>query len=65
MSPVKMKSMRIQKGWTQAYVAERTGLTITHISDIENRKSKPSYTVLCKLEDLFESSHRELFKPTD
>lgn len=65
MSPVKMKNMRIQKGWTQAYVAKYIGLTITHVSDIENGKSKPSYTVLCKLEDLFESSHRELFKPVD
>lgn len=56
-----MKLIRKQKGWTQSFVAEKIGLTITSVSDIENCKAKPSYEVLCKLEDLFEMDHRRLF----
>ena len=65
MFPTRMKAERIKRGWTQKNVAEKRQLTVTAISDIENGKSKPSYKVLCELEDLFELTHRELFKHVD
>lgn len=65
MFPTRMKAERIKMGWTQKDVAEKLQLTVTAISDIENGKSKPSYKVLCELENLFELTHRELFKPVD
>ena len=61
MPTTRMKKERIGKGWTQKQLAEKTGLTPTAISDIENGKAKPSYKVLCMLEDLFGLTHRELF----
>lgn len=65
MSPTVMKAERIKRGWTQKFIAEKVHLTVTSISDIENGKAKPSYKVLCELEDLFEMSHRELFRTLD
>lgn len=65
MSPTVMKAERIKRGWTQKFIAEQVHLTVTSISDIENGKAKPSYKVLCELEDLFEMSHRELFRTLD
>jgi len=65
MFPTKMKEERIKRGWTQKKVADVVGLTTTAVSDIENGKAKPSYKVLCALEDLFELTHRELFKSVD
>jgi len=60
MPTTRMKQERIKHGWTQKYIAEITGLTPTSISDIENGNAKPSYKVLCVLEDLFKLTHREL-----
>ncbi len=65
MFPTKMKKERIKRGWTQKKVADAVQLTTTAISDIENGKSKPSYKVLCELENLFGLTHRELFKSVD
>ena len=65
MFPTRMKKERIERGWTQKHVAETVHLTVTAISDIENGKAKPSYKVLCELEDLFELTHRDLFKSVD
>lgn len=65
MFPTKMKKERIKREWTQKKVADAVQLTTTAISDIENGKSKPSYKVLCELENLFGLTHRELFKSVD
>ena len=65
MFPTKMKEERIKRGWTQKMISEKVNLTTTAISDIENGKAKPSYKVLCELEDLFGLTHRELFKSVD
>ncbi len=65
MFPTKMKEERIKRGWTQKKVADVVGLTTAAVSDIENGKAKPSYKVLCALEDLFGLTHRELFKSID
>lgn len=56
-----LRQERIQRGWTQNYVAEKTGLSLTAIQKIETGQRKPSYDVLVKLEDLFGLTHRQLF----
>lgn len=61
MPSSKMRSERLRRKWTQSFVAQIVGVTVTSISDIENGKAKPSYRVLCALEELFEMSHRDLF----
>ncbi|MCX4270533.1 MAG: helix-turn-helix transcriptional regulator [Lachnospiraceae bacterium] len=65
MFPTKMKEERIKRGWTQKKVADTVRLTTAAISDIENGKARPSYKVLCELEDLFGLSHRKLFQFVD
>lgn len=60
-----MKRERLNKGWTQQYVAERVGITKAAISDMETGRRKPSYAVLLKLEDLFGLTHRKLFAETN
>ena len=65
MKYLQMRQERINKGWTQDYVAQRIGVTNTTIHDIETSRRKPSYDVLLKLENLFNKSHRELFAVAD
>lgn len=60
-----MKRERLNKGWTQQYVAEHIGVTKAAISDMETGRRKPSFDVLVKLEDLFGLTHRKLFAETN
>ena len=61
----KLRQERIDRDWTLEFVANYTGVTNQSISAIETGKTKPSYAVLLKLENLFGKSHRELLEPTD
>lgn len=61
----RMRYERIKKDWTQAFVGQQVGLTKTAVHDIEIGKQKPSYDVMCKLENLFLLSHRQLFEFVD
>lgn len=56
-----IRQERIARGWSIEYVAEKVGLTSEAIRLIENGERNPSYSVLVKLEDLFQMSHRDLF----
>lgn len=56
-----IRAIRIKKGWSQKYVAEKVGVTLSLIQKIETGQRKPSYDVLVKLEDLFHMNHRKLF----
>lgn len=61
MKQLNIRSERIKRGWTLEYVGLQVGLLKTTIYSLETGKSKPSYNVLVKLEDLFQMPHRELF----
>ena len=56
-----IRQERINKAWTLEKVARQVGVTNQSISRIETGKSKPSFDVLAKLEDLFGKDYRELF----
>jgi len=58
---LRIRQERKEKGWKLQDVGKQVGLTQAAISDIERGRRKPSYTALCKLEDLFNLSHRKLF----
>ena len=62
---LRIRQERISRKWTQEYVGKQVGLTKTAIHDIEIGKQAPSYKSLVKLEDLFNLSHRELFREVD
>ena len=61
----RMRKERISRNWTHEYVGHQIGITKAAYSNIENDNCKPSYEVLCKLENLFNLSHRELFAAAD
>ncbi|QIB69757.1 helix-turn-helix transcriptional regulator [Aminipila butyrica] len=61
----RLRIERINRGWTQEYVADELGISKTSVHDIEKGKQLPSYKVLVKLENLFNLSHRELLAAVD
>lgn len=59
-----LRQERIEKGWTQTFVAEKIGATKATVQMLETGQRKPSYDVLVKLLDLFEyDDPRKLFEP--
>lgn len=57
-----IRQERLQRDWTQEYVAKAVGITKAAYRNIETGVRKPSYNVLIKLLDLFEySDPRKLF----
>lgn len=56
-----IKLERELRGWTLEDVAEKVGITKQSISAIENGEADPSYKTLCRLEKLFNRSHKFLF----
>jgi transcriptional regulator with XRE-family HTH domain len=62
---LKLRQERLKHHWTQEYVAECVGTTKQAIQLLETAKSKPSYDVLVKLENLFKLNHRQLFAVVD
>ena len=65
MKQLRMRLERIDREWKLSYVGEQVGISKQSVHDIETGKSKPSYDVLCKLENLFNLSHRQLFAVVD
>jgi len=61
MQTLRIRQERINKGWTLGHVADYVGITCQSVSAIEKGLTKPSYEVLCKLGQLFNLSHQELF----
>lgn len=58
----KLREKRLDRGWTQEYVAKKCGVSIQAVCDWENGRRKPSYEVLIKLLDLFKvNDPRRLF----
>ncbi|GAC42772.1 helix-turn-helix domain-containing protein [Paenibacillus popilliae] len=61
----KLKQIRETKGMTQQEAANALGVTVRMYQHIEKGTRRPSYEVLCKLENLFGMTHRELLAKTD
>lgn len=60
-----IRQERIKRGWTQKYVANKVGVTLSTVQKIETGQRAPSYDVLVKLENLFKLPHRQLFAVID
>lgn len=57
-----IRQERINRGWTQEFVAQQIGTTLSTVQKIECGNRKPSFDVLVKLLDLFDySDPRKLF----
>ena len=49
----RLRELRKERGWTQAQIAERIGVTASIISAYENEIRQPSYDALLKLVRLY------------
>lgn len=62
---LKLRQERLSRGWTQQFVADCIGVSKQTVHDIETGRRKPSYSVLVRLEDLFEESYRHFMKEAE
>lgn len=58
---LRIRQERLERQWTQEYVAKHAGITVPAVQYLETGKCKPSYDILVRLEDLFHLNHRQLF----
>lgn len=56
-----MKSYRNNLGYTQQYVAEKLGITVSSYNMIENGRRNPSLILAKKISLLFETTIDEIF----
>ena len=57
-----LKQMRIEKGMTLKKLSERSGVSTSHISDIENNYKMPSLIVVVKLAKALDVGVADLYK---
>jgi transcriptional regulator with XRE-family HTH domain len=60
-----IRRLRRDKGWTQGDLADRTGLRVAHISEMEKGKGDPKLSTLYKLMQALECSPDSLLMDTD
>jgi transcriptional regulator with XRE-family HTH domain len=58
-----IKLYRNRRNWSQADLAERTGLSVVYVSDIERGNKWPYLDSMVKLADAFDIEVYELLKP--
>jgi len=58
-----IKAFRSRRNWSQADLAEKTGLSIVYLSDIERGNKWPYLDTLVKLAESFKVEVYELLKP--
>jgi len=65
---VRLRQARTDKGWTQEDLADRVGLSVRYIGQVERRQASPSVRVLGQLADALQMEPTELVrrvKPKD
>jgi transcriptional regulator with XRE-family HTH domain len=60
-----IKRYRNHRNWSQADLAEKSGLSVVYLSDIERGNKWPYLDTLVKLAEAFELEIFELLKPED
>lgn len=53
---IQMRAIRQQRGWTLKHLAERSGLSLSYLSDIERGRTAPSYKTMERLAEAFDLS---------
>ena len=60
-----LRALRAERGWSQADLAERVGVSRQTINFIETGRYDPSLPLAFKLARLFRKSIEEIFDPDD
>lgn len=58
-----LRSMRAQRGWSQAELAERLGVSRQTVNSIETERYEPSLTLAFRIAALFGERIEALFTP--
>lgn len=58
----RLRKLRADRGWSQAYLAELSGVGRSHISELENGRREAGLRVLEMLAGSFELTTSELLK---
>lgn len=58
-----LRARRAERGWSQAELAERLGVSRQTINSIETERYEPSLTLAFRIASLFETSIEALFTP--
>ena len=62
---LKLQQERIRRGWTREELGKVLGVSDEAIRLYEQNLRKPSYPLLCRLEDILGMTHRELFSEAE
>lgn len=57
-----LKQVRAQKNMTLAKLSDKTGISTTHINDIENNLKEPSLSMMVRLAKGLDVNINELYK---
>lgn len=57
-----LKKVRTEKNMTLAKLSEKTGISTTHINDIENSLKEPSLSMMVRLAKGLDVNINELYK---
>ena len=57
-----LKQVRVQKNMTLAKLSDKTGISTTHINDIENNLKEPSLSMMVRLAKGLDVNINELYK---
>ena len=58
-----LRTMRAQRGWSQAELAERLGVSRQTVNSIETERYEPSLTLAFRIASLFGERIEALFTP--
>jgi putative transcriptional regulator len=61
----RLRVLRAERGWSQAELAERLGVSRQTVNAIENGKYDPSLPLAFKLAAVFQLEIEKLFQPGD
>ncbi len=59
---IRIKKLRIEKGYTQEKLAEKSGISLDYLGKIEVSINRPGLISLLKISNALEISMEELFK---
>lgn len=59
---MRVKDIRKRKNLTLAQLSERTGISVTHINDVENGLKEPGLSVLVRLSRALDVQITELYR---
>lgn len=58
-----VKRLRLERGWTQEQMAEKSGFSQQYLSGLEHGRRNPTIVTVYELAQILKVSHLELLQP--